>query len=238
MKRYVQAANYTAYGYAPPLLHSLVGFKGEYIGNLLELYFLGAGHRLYSPSLMKFISADVKSPFDQGGINAYAYCGGDPVNRIDPTGQSWLSPLKGLGNLLGLRRSPQRPRPNPAPITETAQMRRSVGEPETPLGGDELSPPGYSETFERFPESRRNKIETKQSKIEDLQISLDIAERMNDPGKYHYEQQLIKQWRKRDRLWSQPIESKLPSYDEIYGPQQTLPQTTVASIIRRVRLAD
>jgi hypothetical protein len=26
------------------------------------------------------------SPFDEGGINAYAYCGGEPINCVDPSG--------------------------------------------------------------------------------------------------------------------------------------------------------
>jgi len=35
---------------------------------------------------MRFHSPDSFSPFAAGGINAYMYCGGDPVNRIDPSG--------------------------------------------------------------------------------------------------------------------------------------------------------
>jgi hypothetical protein len=31
------------------------------------------------------------SPFSKGGLNTYAYCAGDPVNRADPSGASWLS---------------------------------------------------------------------------------------------------------------------------------------------------
>jgi hypothetical protein len=34
---------------------------------------------------MRFLSADSWSPFGEGGVNAYAYCGGDPVNQVDPT---------------------------------------------------------------------------------------------------------------------------------------------------------
>ncbi|WP_147458691.1 RHS repeat-associated core domain-containing protein, partial [Pseudomonas savastanoi] len=36
--------------------------------------------------LMRFNSPDSLSPFGKGGMNAYAYCAGDPVNRSDPTG--------------------------------------------------------------------------------------------------------------------------------------------------------
>lgn len=35
---------------------------------------------------MRFHSADALSPFAVGGINAYAYCSNDPVNRVDRNG--------------------------------------------------------------------------------------------------------------------------------------------------------
>ncbi|GLO10669.1 hypothetical protein PPUJ20005_46380 [Pseudomonas putida] len=35
---------------------------------------------------MRFYSADSWSPFGKGGINAYGYGAGDPVNGTDPTG--------------------------------------------------------------------------------------------------------------------------------------------------------
>ena len=37
---------------------------------------------------MRFNSPDQLSPFDAGGLNAYAYCSGDPVNRSDPSGRA------------------------------------------------------------------------------------------------------------------------------------------------------
>jgi len=52
-------------------------------------YLLGNGHRLFNPVLMRFHSADQLSPFSKGGINCYAYCGNDPVNRHDPTGKTF-----------------------------------------------------------------------------------------------------------------------------------------------------
>ena len=50
---------------------------------------LGNGHRIYNPALMLFHSPDDESPFARGGINAYAYCGAEPVNRLDPSGRNW-----------------------------------------------------------------------------------------------------------------------------------------------------
>lgn len=43
-------------------------------------------YQAYSPVLMRFHSPDNMSPFDKGGLNAYAYCAGDPVNFNDPAG--------------------------------------------------------------------------------------------------------------------------------------------------------
>ncbi|WP_427185035.1 RHS repeat-associated core domain-containing protein [Bordetella bronchialis] len=49
-------------------------------------YALGNGYRIYLPALMRFAEPDSDSPFQLGGINAYAYCHGDPVDRSDPSG--------------------------------------------------------------------------------------------------------------------------------------------------------
>jgi len=76
---------YTPYG-----LHAIEpwgpGFTGQVQDVITEGYLLGNGYRLYSPKLMRFYSADSWSPFGKGGINAYGYGAGDPVNGTDPTG--------------------------------------------------------------------------------------------------------------------------------------------------------
>ena len=64
----------------------LFGFNGERIDPVSGHYHLGNGYRAYSPELMRFTCPDNMSPFGAGGINPYAYCAGDPVNRADPTG--------------------------------------------------------------------------------------------------------------------------------------------------------
>lgn len=83
-------SNYSPYGYrnAEEQRVGQLGFNGELLSSSMECYALGNGHRIYSPRLMRFISADALSPFNRGGINCYAYCLNDPVNAQDPTGKS------------------------------------------------------------------------------------------------------------------------------------------------------
>ncbi len=76
---------YTPYGTRHPLA-DLPGFNGEQPDPVTVHYLLGNGYRAFNPVLMRFSSPDNLSPFGEGGINAYAYCAGDPVNRVDPTG--------------------------------------------------------------------------------------------------------------------------------------------------------
>lgn len=97
---------YTAAGYSPADEQRVLGFNGERDDKTTGHYLLGNGYRAFNPVLMRFNSPDSWSPFGEGGINAYAYCAGDPVNRTDPTGHSWLSLFKGIGNKLG--RTPSR----------------------------------------------------------------------------------------------------------------------------------
>lgn len=61
-------------------------FNGEPLDPITGSYFLGQGYRLFSPGLKRFHRPDSLSPFQQGGLNAYAYCAGDPVNAQDPSG--------------------------------------------------------------------------------------------------------------------------------------------------------
>ncbi len=80
---------YTAYGSATKLseAETTIGFNGELLNLSTGLYLLGTGyHRPYHPDLMRFTCPDNLSPFEKGGINAYAYCNNDPVNHTDPSG--------------------------------------------------------------------------------------------------------------------------------------------------------
>jgi RHS repeat-associated protein len=74
-------------------------FNGEYCELVSAQYLLGNGYRSYEPILMRFRSPDTYSPFDKGGLNAYCYVNGDPVNYSDPTGKSLLGKV---GRALGL----------------------------------------------------------------------------------------------------------------------------------------
>lgn len=64
-------------------------YAGEPVERDLGWYLLG--DRPYSPVLRRFLAPDPASPFADGGFNRYTYCSGDPVNRIDPTGESWMN---------------------------------------------------------------------------------------------------------------------------------------------------
>jgi RHS repeat-associated protein len=83
-----QPIAYSPYGYrrGESGLTSLLGFSGERRDPVTGLYLLGNGYRAFNPVLMRFNSPDSLSPFGRGGLNPYAYCLGDPVNRYDPTG--------------------------------------------------------------------------------------------------------------------------------------------------------
>lgn len=67
------------------------GFNGQLLEPRTGHYLLGSGYRAYNPVLMHFNNPDALSPFARGGLNAYAYCLGDPVNLLDPDGRAgWL----------------------------------------------------------------------------------------------------------------------------------------------------
>lgn len=89
--------NYTVYGYSPVSdARMKPAFSGESYDRHSACYLLGTGARLYSPILMRFVSPDTLSPFGRGGVNAYAYCNGDPVNYSDPTGASRIRQIPGF----------------------------------------------------------------------------------------------------------------------------------------------
>lgn len=97
----IQGFAYSPYGWRPCGVDTTAGFNGQRLEPATGGYMLGNGHRLYNPVLMRFTRPDGLSPFGKGGVNAYAYCEGDPVNRIDPDGEffQWLlNILRPLGS--------------------------------------------------------------------------------------------------------------------------------------------
>ncbi|WP_160104939.1 RHS repeat-associated core domain-containing protein [Pseudomonas izuensis] len=104
---------YTPYGHRPlgNGLLSLLGFNGERPDPVTGWYLLGNGYRPFNPVLMCFTSPDSWSPFGGGGLNAYAYCVGDPVNQNDPTGHTPVL-LKRFLRSIGLMSPPTQTSPN------------------------------------------------------------------------------------------------------------------------------
>ncbi|MEE4666148.1 RHS repeat-associated core domain-containing protein [Pseudomonas alliivorans] len=93
---------YSPYGHRDPDLFgtALPGFTGAQPERVTGHYLLGNGYRAFNPTLMRFNSPDSLSPFGKGGLNAYAYCAGNPVNRIDPTGHMSFSSLGVIAGLI------------------------------------------------------------------------------------------------------------------------------------------
>ena len=63
-------------------------YRGYYYDYDLGFYYLQS--RYYDPVTCRFINADNQlSTNDLLGANLFAYCGNNPVNRIDPSGEAW-----------------------------------------------------------------------------------------------------------------------------------------------------
>ncbi|MEZ1435490.1 RHS repeat-associated core domain-containing protein [Pseudomonas shirazica] len=138
---------YSAYGHYSNQEDSifLLRFNAEPFNSILLGYALGNGNRIFSPLRMRFNSPDDYSPFEEGGLNSYAYCFCDPVNFIDPSGNNPIrSFFKGIANTLGLRtkgatktqtRTPDRRR-----SLQSAEYRPTENE----IGRSTVSLPEYS----------------------------------------------------------------------------------------------
>lgn len=79
--------SYGPYGHTLRADTPASGFTGQPCEQHLSWYLLGNGHRAYNPMIMRFHSPDGLSPFSLGGLNAYAYCHGDPINFHDRSGR-------------------------------------------------------------------------------------------------------------------------------------------------------
>jgi RHS repeat-associated protein len=105
---------YSVYGEqsAPQEITTRLGFNGQLREARPGWYLLGNGYRAYNPVLMRFHSPDSWSPFGEGGLNAYMYCGGEPVMGSDPTGH--FNPSKWLGNITSFLTGRHRPALKPS----------------------------------------------------------------------------------------------------------------------------
>lgn len=92
-----QLTSYTPYGFSSACAVDLAGFNGTKYDATSGCYLLGNGYRAYSPTLMRFLSADNLSPFKAGGLNAYNFVGDDPINYQDNSGHVKTLLYKGLG---------------------------------------------------------------------------------------------------------------------------------------------
>ncbi|MGX1173620.1 RHS repeat-associated core domain-containing protein [Pseudomonas sp. R151218B TE3479] len=91
----IRGIAYSPYGHrvAGSPVNSHLGYNGERRETQTGWYVLGNGYRVFNPLLMRFHSPDNQSPFGKGGLNAYMYCAGDPINNVDPTGHFFLKPM-------------------------------------------------------------------------------------------------------------------------------------------------
>ncbi len=96
-------------------INTAKGFTGQYNDSLTGLDYYGS--RYYDQVAGVFLSADVKQGNMQG-MNPYAYVGGNPETKNDPTGQRFVMPGGGGGD--GTTTIPcscaQGPQPVPPPV--------------------------------------------------------------------------------------------------------------------------
>ena len=61
-----------------------IRYRGYYYDTTLQMYYLQS--RYYDAKICRFINADGALYHSMFGYNLFAYCGNNPVNRFDPTG--------------------------------------------------------------------------------------------------------------------------------------------------------
>ena len=93
----VQVATYTYDPWGRPTSDAMttlghynpLRYRGYVYDTETGLYYVSS--RYYDPEIGRWINADnqLSTGSDLTGMNLFAYCGNNPVNRTDPTGESW-----------------------------------------------------------------------------------------------------------------------------------------------------
>ena len=85
---------YNAYGKIESMSGTMAAinplrYRGYYYDTETRFYYLNS--RYYDPEIGRFINADnqIQTGSDLNGMNMFTYCGNNPVNRVDPTGEAW-----------------------------------------------------------------------------------------------------------------------------------------------------
>lgn len=145
---HTRAFNYSVFGYdaVENEKESILGFCQQPREPLTGFYLLGQGYRAYLPGFQRFSSPDRYSPFDEGGINTYAYCNDDSINLTDPTGEAG-GPIYAIKVTsrpwvpdLPQRPQPRRSVPNPVVIPVALDNRQAVPTP-PPIPQPHPNPP-------------------------------------------------------------------------------------------------
>ena len=84
------SVSYTNGGNSTGAIYNPFRYRGYYYDADLGMYYLQS--RYYDSKICRFINADGYASTGQGltGNNMFAYCGNNPVNRVDPTGEIWF----------------------------------------------------------------------------------------------------------------------------------------------------
>ncbi|MBI6777824.1 RHS repeat-associated core domain-containing protein [Pseudomonas syringae] len=224
---------YTPYGHRHPSgSASLPGFTGQRVDPVTGHYLLGNGYRAFNPVLMRFNSPDSLSPFGEGGVNAYGYCGGDPVNWVDWTG-STPALLKGLlralkvmkpsrrlssGNVTGTSLRPLSDEINSGLSASAPQLNRSsdVRQVNSVVSAPRLNKKaglgskGAAKEFKANDKLYREHIKKAKELKSDTKVSLSLY----DEDDLVYESTHLKQYIREQRKLAKPIQdlSTPPSY--------------------------